>query len=244
MNMYERNFYVEICDIDTKNELTNYGILRIMQEIAAAHSDNLGISINHIKEKPYTWLLLNWKLQVFLRPAWNSKLTVKTWPSSADKLYSYRDFEIYTENNEMVAKATSKWVLININTLIIEKTSQEILDIYKPSNTSVFEDSIPKLKEPKEHDIIENYVISRNDLDINGHANNLSYLKIATNILPKDIYNNADFRNLEIMYKKECKLGDEVAVLYSKTDNTHTITIKSKDLSVLHCIIQMQCNAY
>lgn len=240
MNLYERNFHVEICDIDTKNELTNYGVLRMMQEIAADHSDHLGISINHVNEKPYTWLLLNWKLKVFLRPSWNSELIVKTCPSSSDKLYSYRDFEIYTKNNQLVAKATSKWVLINLNTLSIEKTSEEVLDMYKPSNTHIFEEPISKLKEPVNYDFIENYKIARADLDINGHANNLSYLKIATNILPEDVYKSVDFKDIEIMYKKECKFGDEVACIYSKNGNTYTIAIKSKDLSVLHCIIQMK----
>lgn len=240
MNLYERTFHVEICDIDTKNELTNYGILRMMQEIAADHSDNLGISINHVEEKPYTWLLLNWKLKVFSRPAWNSELIVKTWPNASDKLYSYRDFEIYTKNNELVAQGASKWVLINLQTLNIEKTSEEILNIYKPSNTFLFEEPISKLKEPENYDFIENYTITRGDLDINGHANNLSYLKIATNILPEDVYKNVDFRDIEIMYKKECKLGDEVACIYHKEESTYTITIKSKDLSTLHCIIQMK----
>lgn len=240
MNLYERTFHVEICDIDTKNELTNYGILRMMQEIAADHSDHLGISINHVEEKPYTWLLLNWKLKVFLRPAWNSELIVKTWPNASDKLYSYRDFEIYTKNNELVAQGTSKWVLIDLKTLSIEKTSEEILDIYKPSNTFLFEEPFLKLKEPETSDFVENHTISRADLDINGHANNLSYLKIATNILPDDVYNNADFKDIEIMYKKECKFGDKVACIYSKCEDTHTITIKSQDLSTLHCIIQMK----
>lgn len=240
MNLYERNFHVEICDIDTKNELTNYGILRMMQEIAASHSDNLGISINHVEEKPYTWLLLNWKLKVFLRPAWNSELIVKTWPNASDKLYSYRDFEIYTKDNELVAQGASKWVLIDLKTLNIEKTSEEILDIYKPSNTFLFEEPMSKLKEPQEYEFIENYTITRSDLDINGHANNLSYLKIATNILPEDVYKNIDFRDIEIMYKKECKFGDKVACIYSKNGNTYTITIKSQDLSTLHCIIQMK----
>lgn len=239
MNLFERTFHVEICDIDTKNALTNYGILRMMQEVAGAHSDSLGISINHMEEKPYTWLLLNWKLQVFLRPAWNSELTVKTWPSSSDKIYSYRDFEIYTKNGDLVAKATSKWVLININTLNIEKTSEEILDIYKPDNTCVFEEPISKLKEPEHYDFTENYTITRNDLDINGHANNLSYLKMVTNLMPDNIYNNVDFKNLEIMYKKECKLGDELACMFAKIDNSYVVVIKSKDLSILHCIIKL-----
>lgn len=240
MNVYERFFHVEICDIDTNNKLTNYGILRMMQEIGASHSDSLGISINHLNEMPYTWLLLNWKLKVFSRPAWNSKLLVKTWPTSSDKLFAYRDFEILTESNQLVAQATSKWVLININTLSVEKPSKEIIDVYKPFSPSAFEEPISKLKEPNEYEYISNYTITRNDLDINGHANNLSYLKIAINILPDDVYENIDFKNLEIMYKKECKLGDELSCIYSQKDGVHTVVIKSKDLSLLHCIIEMK----
>ena len=240
MNLYERNFFVEICDIDANNRLTNYGILRMMQEASAAHSDALGISANHFNEMPFTWLLLNWKLQVYSRPNWNSKLLVKTWPSSSDKIYSYRDFEILDENNNIVAQATSKWVLVNIHSKTIEKTSPKILDIYKPSNTNIFEEPIQKLKEPKEYEFIKNYTITRNDIDVNKHANNLSYLKIAINILPEDIYSNTDFRHLEILYKKECKLGDEIACLYLNQNDICTITIKSKDLSVLHCIIEMK----
>ena len=239
MNLYERNFHVELCDVDVKNRLTNYGILRMMQEIAASHSDSLGISINHIEEKPFTWLLINWKLKVYSRPTWNTVLKVKTWPSSADKLYSYRDFEICTENGEIIAQATSKWVFINLTTMGIERTSQELLDTYKPSNTCIFEETFSKLKEPKECEIIGNYTISRSDLDVNGHANNLSYLRIVDNILPEDVY-NIDFKDVEVLYKKECKFKDEVVVVYSKVDNTHTIAIKSKDLSVLHCVIQLK----
>ena len=240
MSIYERIFHVEICDIDTRNELTNYGILRMMQEIGAAHSDSLGISINHIEETPYTWLLLHWKLKVFFRPTWNSELIVKTWASSSDKLYAYRDFEILTKDNKLVAQATSKWVLLNLKTFSIEKTSKEIIDIYAPTNTCIFEEPMLKLKEPKEYEFMKNYTISRSDLDVNEHANNLSYLKIANNILPDDVFKNMDFRNLEIMYKKECKLGDEIVCIYSNKDNVHTVAIKSKDLSVLHCFIEMK----
>lgn len=238
MNLFERIFHVEICDIDTKNSLTNYGALRMMQEIAASHSDNLGISINHMGEKPFTWLLLNWKLKMFTRPAWNSKILVKTWPSFSDKLYSYRDFELTTEDGELVAQGKSKWVLININSLAIEKTSKEILDIYKPCNISVFEDSFQKLKEATGYEFECDYIIQRSDLDINGHTNNLSYLRIANNIIPYDVY-NMDLKNIEIMYKKECKLGDTVTCSYSNENGKKVIVIKSKDSQTLHCIIQM-----
>ena len=43
------------------------------------------------------------------------------------------------------------------------------------------------------------------------------------------------------MYKKQCLLGDEIVCFYTKvTDNEHIVTIKSKDLKVLHAIVKLK----
>lgn len=238
MNLFEFDFYVQVCDISSKNALTNYGILRMMQESACMHSDTLGISINYMDTVPYTWLLINWQLEVYSRPRWKSKLHVKTWPSRQDKLYAYRDYELTDENGNIVAKASSKWIFININTHSIEKMSDDIAKLYKPENITVFDNDIEKLKEPKEQDKISFYKISKRDVDTNNHANNLSYIQIAYECLPDDVYESEPDK-MTVLYKKECRLGDDVACIYTKTSlNEHFVTIKSKDLSTLHCIVK------
>ena len=45
----------------------------------------------------FVWILLDWKIKILSRPYWNDKIVIKTWPSKADLLSCYRDFEMYTE---------------------------------------------------------------------------------------------------------------------------------------------------
>lgn len=239
-NVYEEKYKVTVRDVNAQNVITNYGYLRLMQEAASAHSDALGISPNHFKEVPYAWLILNWRLKVISRPTWNTELTVKTWPSKFDKLYAYRDFEVRTSNGELVAIATSKWVLVNAYTHSIERAPEKVLNAFKPHEVSLFDEPLNKLKEPNEYEYTTNYTIQRSDLDANNHANNIIYLRIATDMLPEDVYNNLDLKNIEIYYKMQCTLGDKLVCMYAKDRDTHTIVIKSEDLSILHCVVKFQ----
>lgn len=68
---------------------------------------------------------------------------------------------------------------------------------------------------------------------------NLNHLKLAYETIPTDIYQNNDFKNIEIMYKKEIKLGDVVNCYYSFNNNIHYVTIKSEDNAFVHGIISL-----
>lgn len=239
-NIYEENCKITVVDVDASNTITNYGFLRLMQEAACAHSDKLGISPNHFKETPYAWLILNWKLCVYSRPNWNTEINIKTWPSKFDKLYAYRDFEMRTSKGELIATATSKWILVNAYTHSIERAPEKVLSAFKPYEVCLFSEPLNKLKEPNEYEFKQDYKILRSDLDANNHANNLIYLRLALNMLPEKTYLNFDFKDVEIYYKMQCKLGDEIVCLYSTENNEHTVTIKSKDMSTLHCIVKMK----
>ena len=75
----------------------------------------------------------------------------------------------------------------------------------------------------------KDYCIQRRDIDINQHMHNLSYLDMAYEILPDNIYNNKVFNNIRIVYKKEILYGENVECYYEEQNNKHIITAKSQD---------------
>ena len=54
------------------------------------------------------------------------------------KAITYRDFEIYNEQKELCAIATSKWVLVNTETGRLTRITDEITNKYQPENKSVY----------------------------------------------------------------------------------------------------------
>ena len=53
------------------------------------------------------------------------------------------------------------------------------------------------------------------------------------------IYQVLQLNNVEIEYKKQIKLEDQIVVNYSFEDEKNIIAIKSKDQKVLHAIIRI-----
>ena len=241
MNIYSHKLTINFSDVNQNNQLSNKGILRLMQEVAGIHSGTLEYGVNDVPKTGLAWLLLNWKLKVFSRPNTNTELTINTWTRSENPLFSYRDFEVYDTNNNLIAIATSKWVLFNLNKKSITKLTPEIQKKYLCIDKFVFENSFnEKLKEPQNSEFVMDYTIQRRDIDTNHHVNNLNYLDYAYEILPEDIYFNINFSNVEIMYKHEAKLGDTISIFYSHTENDeHIITIKDTKREKLHAIVKL-----
>ena len=240
-NIYSYDININFSDVGENNQMTNRGILRLMQEVAGIRSGMLGYGVNDVKKTGLAWIILYWKLKVFYRPRTNTKLTIKTWTRSENPLFSYRDFEVYDDNNTLIAIATSKWVLFDINKKSITKITGDVKKKYACIDKFAFTEKLnEKLKEPESSEFIMNYTIQRRDIDTNHHVNNLCYLDYAYEALPEDVYLNMNFSNIEIMYKHEAKLNDTISLFYSHTEkDKYVITIKNKNNEKVHAIIKL-----
>ena len=241
MSIFSQNLTINYSDVDSDNELTNKGILRLMQEVAGVHSGTLGYGVNDIPKTFLAWLILNWKLKVFSRPKTNMPVTINTWVRSENPLFCYRDFEILDSNNNVIAIASSKWILYDINKKGITKLPNDIRKKYSYEDKSLCtENWREKLIEPENSSFVMNYKVGRRDIDTNNHVNNLYYLDYALEAIPEELYNNYKFSNVEIMYKQESKLGDILSLFYSNLEsNGCIVTIKAEKKENIHAIIKL-----
>ncbi len=191
-----------------------------------------GYGLLDIEKKGVSWILMDWKLKVIKRPSYGEELLVKTWGRNVKKVTTYRDYEIYNENNELCAIATTKWALLDINLKKIIRISPEIINKYILNEKSVFEEEeLSKISIPEEFENCIIYTVQRRNIDVNGHMHNTHYLDLAYEALPEDIYNNRPYNNLRISYKKEIKLGDKVNCYYSHIDDKHVVVMKTNDIT-------------
>ena len=236
----ENEYQVKLSEIGKDNKVTNKAILSYLEDIGGIHSNLAGTGLLNIEETNMSWVLLEWKLQVIKRPKYTDKIKVKTWSKPPVKCYAYRDFELYDMEGNIIAKAISKWILIDISKGKILRVDDKILEKYEPEERTVFEnEKFEKIKESSEYKEEVTYKVKRSDIDVNKHMHNLNYIDLATEVLPEEVYNNKTFDNVRITYKKEIKLGEVVQSKYAYQDGKHVIAIKSEDDKVLHSIIEL-----
>lgn len=239
MAVFEHKFDFSIRDINKNTELTNKAILGFFEDIGGYQSDVAGYGLKDIEKTKLSWVLLHWKIKVLKRIKYGDSINVKTWSRGAIRACCYRDYEIYNDKNELCVIGTSKWTLIHLEKGLMRLTD-ELVEKYQTENKLAFESfNFDKLKEPENDKLTFEYTVQRRDIDINNHMHNLCYLDLAYEALPKEIYENSSFNDVEIMYKSGSFLGDNLKCYYSQVENEHFITIKSNDEKILHAIIKM-----
>ena len=238
--IYKEKFKLGLKDIGKNNKIKNRAILECLENIGAYHSDIAGYGANDAKRTKESWNLLEWDLKVIERPTYGDEIEIHTWARGINKFFTYRDYEIYDNNNNLCAIATSKWALIDTEKGKMSRLTENIINAYKPEKKTVFEEnSLDKVKIPEEFSNTIKYEVIRKDIDINKHMHNLYYLDLAYEALPDEIYNKRPFDYVRITYKKEIKLGDCICCEYAKKDDKNIVKIKSKDDKILHAVIEL-----
>jgi len=237
----ENEYTVKLSEIGKGNKVTNKAILSYLEDIGGIHSNKAGYGVLEIEKTHLSWILLGWKLQVIRRPKYAEKIKIRTWSKGVIKFYTYRDFEVYDEQGNLIIKASSKWVLVDIEKGKIVRIEPEVIDKYEPEpNNAVFEiDEFEKIKEPDEYKYQSEYTVRRADIDVNNHMHNLNYIEVANEALPEEVYKGAMFNDVRITYKKEIKLGETVKCKYAFREDKHIVVIKSKDEQVLHAVVEL-----
>ena len=238
----EETFKVGIREIGLKNEMTNYGFLAFLEDLATYHSNAVGYGVKDIPINKGAWLLMDWQLEVIKRPAFSDVIKVKTYAVYQEKpsFQCFRNFEVYDDDSNLIATATSKWIFFNFELKKITKIDLNMMKLFNPEgDISESESKISKLKEPSTYQNTFKYTVTRRDLDINKHMNNLNYVKIAYESLPEEVFQNNEPNNLRVMYKHQIKLGENIKCLYSYENNKHIIVIKSEDEKTLHSIVEL-----
>lgn len=242
MSFFEHTFTAGFRDTGKSNKLTNKAFLSFMEDSGGLHSEKAGFGMNQIESTGLSWILLGWKLKVLSRPTYGTEVKVITWGRDFSKVHAFRDFEVYDDKNNLIAIGTSKWVLFNIKTNRLSRITPEVINSYGMESKLVFtsdEDDFSIGNVPSKLLNSFNYTILRNNIDINNHMHNLYYLDLAYEALPEDVYRNSDLNNVEIIYKKECSLGNEIKCDYYFENDVHYVYIKSPDDSILHAVVKL-----
>ena len=186
--IFENKYRVGIRDIIYGNKATDKAILSYMENVACMHSDNAGYGINDIENTKLVWILLDWRVKIIKRPSYGDEILVKTWSKGIEKCHAYREFEVLDSKGNVIAIASTKWVLTNCEKGRVVRADESMQQAYPKEEKSVFDlKELDKITEPEKIESKVEYKIRKTDIDINGHVNNLNYLDIAYEAIPLDI---------------------------------------------------------
>ncbi|MFR9650215.1 MAG: acyl-ACP thioesterase domain-containing protein [Rikenellaceae bacterium] len=231
-NYIDYNITVTSSDIDLWGYLRPTAILAILQEAAYLHSEQRRMGVDALHEQNVTWVLSRVRVEAERLPELHERIRVRTWHKGQSKesgLFSLRDFIIYDSEDRAIIRATSSWLVINIETRRITRIDKLFSGDSTLSRLVYQGDAIQSEAERvnplSDGQAVGEHRVLYSDIDINQHVNNTKYLEWACDHAPQSMESQNRFKTLTINFNHEAKYG-ELVTLRSTPQHPNRVQIE------------------
>ena len=239
--IFEQKFLLRMQDMGDGQSMTNRSYLELLTDTANMHGKSIG-QYSGIREQIHLcWVVLAWRLKVTSRPPVCETVTVNTWSQNYNRALAYRDYEVLDERGLSCAKATSSWMLIDLNRHFPARLTDELMARYQSEPDRA---NFPGYVFPRPNAIslapqkTLTLPILKSMIDCNGHVHNTAYLDMADEIMPDGLSVNL-MNDIEVCYVHELKRGATALVEYAHDGDKHHVFIRDAADGSLHALIMM-----
>ena len=225
--MYSFKTNVRFSEVDNTQTMTLPAIVNYFQDCSTQQSEELGLGLKKLYEKGKAWILSSWQIEVERYPEIGEKIEVCTWPTAFKGLFGNRNYCIKDSNNEIIAKAHSVWVFMDIAKGRPTKPDVEDIAHYELEEPLDMNLESRKIKVPAECVEVAKMPVYRYQIDTNDHVNNCQYIQMALEASPEQ--NKA--KRVQVEYKKSAVFGDEIYLKLDVSDNK-TVVLTDEENNV------------
>lgn len=238
---YSEDIKVKYSEMDYRLALKPSSLLNFLQDLASKNAEELGFGYSFIIKKNLGWFLLKYRMEFDDYPIGVYDLTLKTEPRGANKLFAYRDFELY-ENEKKLGRVSSVWSLVDMES----RALAPVLSTINSANMPLYEKrdsdlNFQKIKPLSKIDIEKLYDIRFDDLDVNCHVNNCNYIIWALEPLSFEFRSSHKIKTIDMNFKKEVKFGVKIiSQVELISENLTTHVIKNADTNEELCLVSVE----
>ena len=209
---YQDHYEVRTYEIDSRKRMTIPALVRLMQEAAMQNVIKLKLSVWDLSPEHISWVLMRKQLQVYRLPNLGERIQVMTYPAGFERLFTYRDYKVLSEDEELLAASSSTWLLMDTRSRSMAPIPEHILALQEkiPPPEACLPRPASRLPRFGEAHSSKNFEVNWHDLDFNLHLNNTLYIQLLLEPLPGPALEKGQLQKLDINYRAECQWGDQV----------------------------------
>lgn len=205
----------------------------LAQEIAVQGSAMVGAPDWVLQDRDIAWILSRMHVRFERYPRLYDTVLLQTWHSGVSGPLFTRDYLMLDPSGEVLIRATSSWVLMEISTRTIARTDR-ILDLMSPEPQCAeraLDANAPKVVWPKglQAEFSVPHEVRYSDTDYNGHANNARYPVWAYDALPLDFISAHHPKDFCINYNRELHPGETVELAVARPDASSWLVEGSRE---------------
>lgn len=210
ITLFRNKFRIRISELDSHGRLRLPALLEYLQETAATHAGQLKFHNADMMGENLGWVLTKLYIELESLEDLGESVTVESWASGSNRLYANRDFRILTEDGKELGRATSSWLVLDLESRRPAKTGELFKNIKEIERPPILERKFARLPRLESSDYEEEYSVNFNHLDINRHVNNVRYVDWLLETIPHDILKEKSPVKVELNFLAESLIDDRV----------------------------------
>ena len=208
MMIFTETYKVRSTQVNLNNQLGLYGVLGMLQDIAAEHAASLGFGYKDLVKQGFFWALIQQKLKIYQWPQWNERVTIHTWSLPVQGVHAFRQFELYVGNHK-IGESTSTWITMDIaSRRPIDMTDRQ--ELFHPRHEGGLDIQTERVLLPEEMIHVADFKVRISDLDVNSHVNNVKYTQWALDMMREQDHREWVIQEYDINFLSETFLGDNM----------------------------------
>jgi acyl-ACP thioesterase len=205
MYSFESRVRYSECDEDAKLSLE--GLIDYLQDCSTFQSEQLGVGFSFMREHHFAWFIAAWQIWIDRIPRFLEPIKISTWCPAARATDAHRNFTITSPSGASYVRADSIWFVFD---------TQLKRPVRIPASEAVYQQGDPPLDLPPTHrklpvegnfKLAQEVKVAKQQLDTNGHVNNVQYVRMAVDALDVRI---EDVQRICVQYKRMALLGDRI----------------------------------
>lgn len=200
-------------DTDFQSRWKPASFSKAMVTAATHHASSIGFPRESMFQQDMIWVLSRVKICFYRFPLVEERLSLRTWPKGIQqKLFFMRDFQFRDASGELIAAATTAWLLINTQARRI--LPPQALPGIVPDNDGMYalDEKLDKINVPGAGEECLRVAAGYSAVDLMGHVNNTRYIDWICDCFSFEQHRQQRIESLQINYVNEVKPGEEVSI--------------------------------
>ena len=211
-------YKISSAETDMFTRIRAGALVNLLIQSAIHSAESLGFGFDGLKDQQLFWVLSRMTVEIYQPLKWNQETEVETWPKSLEGLLYTRDYIIRDKEQNIIARATSGWLAIDIDTKrpkIIDGLHAEMFVHLKEKHG--INESPEKLSATHEGDsfsIQSGYF----DFDLNRHVTSTRYIDWMMDTFSVNFHAEHFPKKISINFMKETLPSDSINIIRNNVE--------------------------
>lgn len=208
LKIYEKEIRIPYYLSDRYETITLPNLMSVLIEISGEQTQL--VTNRPVEEQGLHWIIIQYDIQVNRMPKANETVNVKTFAKEFNRLFSYREFEVYDAEGNLLVYVMTVFALMDDNRKLSRIPNEIGVDYGSEETRRIKRMPKPEAIQNLDKANQKTFDVSYFDIDTNFHANNANYFLWMLDALGDEFLATHSPSEGNVVFEKEIHIGEKV----------------------------------